>query len=185
MSGKVFIKSADTKSPVANSRGEIEKMLRRYGATGLSVSQDYAEGRITIAFVVPNTTEKDAPTIPVRLQASVRDVYDRLYGRPQLWRTVPGEDRPRWVHNPKGYLEKQMQQAERVAWRHLVLWIDAALTAAQAGLQTISEAFFAHIVIPTETGEALRMVDYLDRVQASLAPGVRALLAAPAEEERR
>jgi len=38
-----------------------------------------------------------------------------------------------------------------------VLWIDAALTSAQAGLQTMTEAFLAHAVIPSETGAPVRV----------------------------
>lgn len=183
MADKRFIKSADTKTAAVNSRSEVEKMLRRYGASGLSVSQDYEGGRVALSFVVPNTTERDAPKVPVRMEVSFRDVYDRLYGRPQRWQYPPdGKGIGRYVHDPKGYDARKLEQAERVAWRHLVLWIDAALTAAQAGLQTITEAFFAHVVIPSETGEAVRLADYLERMQGQLAPGVRALLAAPAED---
>ncbi len=51
---------------------------------------------------------------------------------------------------PKTKMEtrgSEWERAERVAWRNLVLWIDAALSATAAGLQTIEEAFFAHLLV--------------------------------------
>jgi len=180
---KPFIKSADTSTSVSNSRSEIEKMLRRYGAHSLSVGQDYQRGTVVVSFIVPNTPTKDSQAIPIRLPVSVRAVYDRLYGQPQRWLVDPETNKGRYAHNPNGYDTKKLEQAERVAWRHLVLWIDAALTSAQAGLQTMTEAFLAHAVIPSETGAPVRVMDYLEAAQGQLAPGVRGLLAAPAETE--
>jgi hypothetical protein len=69
-----------------------------------------------------------------------------------------------------------MLQAERVAWRNLVLWIDAALSAATVGVQTITEAFFAHTIVVDDGGRAERMVDYVERTGGAIGPGVRALL---------
>jgi hypothetical protein len=175
---KRFVKSADTSTPIGNSRAEIERILRRYGASGFAVSQDYAEYRVTVTFTVPNSRQKDAIAVPVRLPVSVHAVYDALYGQPITKKWVDGQ----WVavHDRKGYNAKKLEQAERVAWRHLVLWIDAALTAADAGVQTITEAFFAHAIIPTEQGPR-RMIDVIDAAQQYLGNGVQRLLAAPAE----
>lgn len=175
---KAFVKSADTSTPVANSRGEIERVLRRYNAAGFSVAQDYAEHRFTVSFVVPNSPDKDAQRVPVKLPIDVRLVYDALYGQPKRWDGVTCAS----VYDPKGYDEKKLQQAERVAWRHAVLLIDAALTAASARIQTVTEALFAHLVVPTDAGPR-RMIDLVEEQQSYLGPGVRALLAAPADVE--
>lgn len=173
-----FVKSADTSVSAEKSRIEVERVLRRYGARGFSYSQDYVSGKIAVSFVVPNSPVKDAHDVPVQLPIDTRAVYDRLYGRPMMWN---GSTRTP-VHNPKGYDVRKLEQAERVAWRHLVLWIDAALTAATAGFQTMTEAFFAHTVITDEHGRRGRLADYLDTI-GELAPGVRALLATPVEVE--
>lgn len=133
-----FLKSASTSTPVANSKAEIERILRRYGADGLSVAQNYGKGTVMVSFLVPNSPEKGAPLIPVKLPVDVRRVYDKLnHGRNAKHTTeVIMRD-----------CQRDWAQAERVAWRNLVLWIDAALSAATAGLQTITEAFFAHAVL--------------------------------------
>lgn len=165
-----FIKSHDTSVSVGNSRAEIEKVLRRYGASGISVQQTFDSlnrpEKVTVSFVVPNhvgSTQK----VPVSLPVNVKQVYEALYGT-----------RGRKITNFDAY---KMAQAERVAWRNLVLWIDAALSAAAVGLQTITEAFYAHTVIQLENGGTARLADYLEASQGSLAPGIRALLASPAE----
>ena len=170
-----FVKSADTSTQVATSKVELEKMLRRYGAAGFSVAHDYAEHRVILELVLPDTPTKGAPRVPVRLPVSVRTVYDKLYGRPRKY----DYELKKYVDDPKGYDRKKLDQAERVAWRNLVRWVDAALSAATIGLQTITEAFFAH-TIAGEHGE--RMIDLVEQAQQSLVAGVQRLLAAPAEE---
>jgi len=136
--------------------------------------QDYATGKIIVSFVVPDSPTKGSHDVPVQLPIDIRAVAVRLYGKPQrVWDRKTFD----YVTTPTA---AQLEQAERVAWRHLILWIDAALTAATAGFQTMTEAFFAHTVITLEDGRRGRLADYLEAVQGSLAPGVRALLASPA-----
>ena len=124
---------------------ELEKLLRRYGATAFSVSSDYDAGTITVAFRIPDTPGQPA-NIPVRLAANVQQVAEALYG--------PLRKGQSWSNSGR-------EQAERVAWRHLVLWVDAALCAAGAGLQSISEAFFAHVVVKAEDGTHRRVIEHL------------------------
>lgn len=147
---KRFVKSATTSTAVVNSKSEIEKMLRRYGADAFAVTHDYTGGRAQVSFVVPESGEKDAPKVPVRIPVDVQKVYHALYGMPLKW---SGSER---VHNPQGYDSKKMEQAERVAWRNLVLWIDAALSTATISLQTITETFFAHAVIGPQGQTAMQ-----------------------------
>lgn len=161
-----FIKAANSSTPVSSSRTEIEKMLRRYGATGFGVQQEfdndgYAE-KVNVQFIVPDAPGSKA-RVPVALPIEIRTVARKLYPK------------------AKSYTQAQWQRAERVAWRNLVLWIDAALSASAIGLQTITEAFFAHTVIQLEDGRTARLGEYIAATQSDLAPGVRALLAAPPE----
>lgn len=175
MSKQSFVKSGDTRTPVSNSRAEVERMLRRYGATGFQVAQDYANHRVVVTFIVPDSTVKGAPSVPVKLPVDIRRVYDALYGQPTKHNYATGKR----VLDPSGYNAKRMEQAERVAWRHLVLWLDAALSAAVAGMQTITEAFFAHAVVG---GGGERMIEVVEHAQAQLGVGVQRLLTAPSEE---
>jgi hypothetical protein len=148
-----FVKSGDTRATVASSRNELERMLRRYGCGSLAVSQDYQTGRIIVRFTVADEPGNKGPQIPVELHVEIASVYRRLFGRP-----YPAKPEDRGA---------DAARAERVAWRHLVLWVDAALAAADAGLQRISDAFFAHTLIRDERGNVGRVVDLF----SAAAPG--------------
>jgi hypothetical protein len=180
------IKSQGTKASVSNSRAEVDRLLRRYGAAGTNMNATFDDLNlpltITVSFVVPDRVGSTRK-VPVSLPIDVRRVYDALYGRPESvkWDVEKGKNVRSF--NPKGYNAKKMEQAERVAWRNLVLWIDAALSAAAIGLQTITEAFYAHTVIQLESGGTMRLSQVVEGMQGKLPPGVRALLASPAEIE--
>lgn len=148
---KKFIKSASTKTPVANSKRELEQMLTRYGCRSFAVQHNYTERLATVTFVVPDTLDAGAVDVPVQLDVRTANVAKALFGP-----------------SPNGYTTYGYEQAERVAWRQVLLWVDAALSAAAAGVQPISEAFFAQTLIrDPESGHLTRIVDQMDRV----APG--------------
>jgi hypothetical protein len=130
-----FVKSGTTSTPVASSKAAIEKMLVRYGASAFQVTQDYQAFRATVSFSLPNTTAGDCAMVPVRIPVEILKVATALYGP---------------LRKDQHYTKSAMEQSERVAWRNLVLWIDAALSAATIGLQTITEAFFAHALVNGE-----------------------------------
>lgn len=171
-----FVKSASTSVPVVRSQSELERLLRRYGCSGFGVSNDYTLGLINVSFRVPDGPGKDAPLIPVRLQIETRLVYDAMYGQPcrRKWDDEAGRYRDEF--NPNGYDAKMLMQAERVAWRQLVLWVDAACSAASAGVQKMSEAFFAHTVVKGDDGVTRRVIELVDALGGT--GGWRALLPA-------
>lgn len=140
---KRFVKSADTATSVMNSRGQLEKMLRRYGATAFAVSTDYESQKIIVGFKVPDSPGSST-YVPVRLDVNIGAVAAALYG--------PLKGSQTWK-------QSALEQAERVAWRHLVLWVDAACSASSAGMQTMAEAFFAHVLVKAEDGTQGRMYD--------------------------
>lgn len=143
-----FVKSAATSTPASVSRGHLEAMLRRYGCSGFGVHTDYATLIASVSFRVPDTGEAGAREVPIQLKVNIRRVFDSLYaGRKRTHR---------W--NEKAALE----QAERVAWRQLTLWVDAALSASATGLQPISEAFLAHTLVEGPKHKPMRLVEYLD-----------------------
>ena len=156
-----FVKAQDTGVPVSKSRADLERMLARYGAIGFGYSVNQETRQTIVEFLVPNTLEKGAPRVPIRIPVDTFRVYDALYGKPA-----------------KGYRyqEEKLGRAERVAWRNLLLWVDAALAAAALNFQTITEAFYAHTLVSDERGRTVRLADYIAETGGVLAPGVRALL---------
>jgi len=162
-----FVKAARTDTSAINSRSAIDKMLRRYGASAISMSENIERREIVVSFIIPDSGAKDAQKVPVRLPVNVYLVYNALYGRPKRWKDG------KQVTDPLAYDIRRIEQAERVAWRNLSLWIDAALSAAVIGLQSITEAFFAHAVVGAG-GE--RMIEVVEQQQAQLGAGVQRLL---------
>jgi len=159
-----FVKSHDTTTPVSSSQRDLERILRRYGATGLSLSSDWGERTARVSFRVPDrpTIKGEAPAVevPVRLEVSMKVIAEALGWRnPTQW----------------GW-----EQAERVAWRHLVLWVDAACSAAGAGMQTMSEAFLAHTLVLAPDGQVKKVSALLDDAARAdgHATGYRGLLPA-------
>ena len=153
-----FVKSARTETPVGSSRTQLEKKLRRYGCSHFGSSTDYDNGMIAVWFRVNDDLDSET-MIPIRVEIKVARVVEMLFG-----------------NDPT---QRQREQAERVAWRQLVLWVDAACSAAAAGVQKMSEAFFAHMLIEQD-GERRRLVDHFKA--ASGGNEWTALLAPPQEE---
>lgn len=152
-----FVKSGNTQVSVGRTQAELEKILRRYGASAFSISQDYDGGTATVQFRVPEAPDSDV-FVPVRLVVEIPRVVELLKegAGPRTRRSA----------------DVWYAQAERVGWRHLVLWVEAALVAVETGLQTVSEAFLAQMLIE-HNGRAIRVYD-----QFAAAGGVAGLLAA-------
>lgn len=160
MTKKQFVKSADTTTPAGTSQLRLEQLLRRYGAGGFGVSADYKLHMIRVTFRVPDTPGS-AVMVPIRLEVSIVAIARALF-----------------AHQKESQLSTwAWEQAERVAWRHLVLWVDAACSATTAGLQTMSEAFLAHALVTSPgDGKVKRVIEMLD--DAAGEGGYRALLPA-------
>ena len=154
-----FVKSADTSTSVASSQRDLERILRRYGATDFNMGSDWEKRLARVAFRVPDTPGSKV-VVPVRLEISIEAVAAALGyvgGKKNLRPTQAG-----W------------EQSERVAWRHLVLWVDAACAATNAGMQTMSEAFLAHTLVRAPDGQIKKVSVMLD--QAAGEGGYRGLL---------
>ena len=154
-----WVRSWDTDVPVSRSQTELENMLRRYGARGYTVSSNYSEGTVLIAFTIPRTWQIETnETVEVRLAVGFRETLLRL-NRMQDFRAK--RDR-------KDYRTREawaLEQAERVAWRQIILWVEAGLNMAAAGVQTVEEAFFAHSVLP---GTSARVIDVVNEHRQQL-----------------
>jgi hypothetical protein len=142
-----FVKSATTTTSVDQSQAAIIAMLRRYGASGFGFRTDGDTVRVT--FFMPRQGggephEVEIPIDIVRVRARLADAVKR-----QKKRAPAGDN------------------AERVAWRVLYLWIDAALAAVSIGAQSLDDAFLAHMVIPNRHGTLKRVADHMAPMLAS------------------
>lgn len=120
-----------TSVPADRSRGEIERTLSRYGATGFMYGWD--ENGAVVGF-----------------RAQERLVQFRL--------AMPDRDDRRFTMTPAGKRERSAAQAEaaweqatRQIWRALLLVVKAKLEAIDAGISTFEQEFLAFITLPDGT----------------------------------
>lgn len=162
--GPTWVRSWDTDVPVGRSSAELESLLRRYGAKGYTVSSDYSNGTLVIGFTVPRTWAiANAETVEIRMAIGFHETLRRLEGM-QLFQ----KKRDRMSYDKRKTWP--LEQAERVAWRQLIMLVEAGLNAAAAGIQTVDEAFFAHQVIRLGSG-VHRAIDVVREAQKALPPG--------------
>lgn len=111
------------------SKGEIERMLVRYGA-GQFIS-GWQGNKAAIGF--------EANGRKIRFELPVPDKNDKA-----LYLTPTG--RQKRMDEAKAY--KIWEQACRQRWRALALVVKAKLEAVECGITTFEEEFYAHIIMP-------------------------------------
>lgn len=111
------------------SRAEIERILRRYGATSFAYGWEVAkadigfriDGRaIRFTLPLPDPNAQEFRITPVRYTVRSPEAQEAAY-----------------------------EQAVRQRWRALALVIKAKLEAVEAGITTIDAEFLAHIALPS------------------------------------
>jgi hypothetical protein len=117
-----------TSVPEAKSRDEIERLLKRYGATGFAYGWEH--DYVMLGFRVK--------------ERSIRILLP-----------MPGPDDPAFTRTQAGYLRAEKagrelyEQERRRRWRALALVIKAKLEAVETNISTLEQEFFAHLVLPT------------------------------------
>jgi hypothetical protein len=119
--------ASDTEVPTDRSRAEIEKTLRRYGATQFAYAWD--SGRAVIGFT--------AQQRQVRFVIPLPDPQDREF-------TFTATNRLRSTTSAAEAYERAVRQR----WRVLALVVKAKLEAVESGLVTFQDEFLAHLVLP-------------------------------------
>lgn len=164
-----FVKSATTTVSASASQAEIIAVLARYGASGFGFRR---RGDVVEAtFHLPRPGADDQS---VRIPVSVTTVSEKLLA---FHRTPAGQRMKRRAPDT--------EQAERTAWRALLIWIEASLLAVKLGAQSMEEAFFAHLVVTTDDGQEGRLVDYvatLGKAAGGTLPSARRLLLKSGED---
>ncbi|HCB04269.1 MAG TPA: hypothetical protein DEQ43_08495 [Nocardioides bacterium] len=124
------------------SRNEIERTLRKFGATEFAYG--WQQGHAAVGFVISGRQ--------VRFVLHMPDPNDREFTHTPTRRTPrsPGE------------AEKAYEQVVRQRWRALAAVIKAKLVAVQEGIVTIEEEFLAHFVLPSGATMAQEMIPRLD-----------------------
>lgn len=142
----IYIKAYSTKTTADKSQADIIAILRRYGASGFGFRTVGAAVEVT--FHMLNEAKQERTVV---IPLNVDTVHAKLKAMKKA--------------HVRSNVSVTRGQAERVAWRVLLDWIDAALLAVSVGAQTIEEAFFAHSVIVTSDGQTGRLVDYVHTLE--------------------
>ncbi len=119
--------AAGTEVSSERSRAEIERTLRRYGATNFVYGWDRAHALLGFT----------AEGRQVRFMLRMPDPRDE-----EFTRTPTGKTRSATA------AAQAYEQAVRQRWRALSLVVKAKLEAVQIGLVTFQDEFLAHIVLP-------------------------------------
>ena len=114
------------------SRGEIEQVLRRYGADQFFYG--WEDGRGVIGFRVNQLQVR--LVLPLPLLEEFRFYQQKTaHGTRQRERNSEAQQRA-------------YEQAERQCWRALLLVIKAKLEAVESGITTLEHEFLANMVLP-------------------------------------
>lgn len=138
------------------SRAEIERILRRYGATAFAYG--WTDTDATVMFEMANRRVRFRLPLPNRL--------DRIFTH------TPGKG----MRRSDEAAEREWEQAQRQRWRALALVIKAKLEAVDAGITTVEQEFLAHIVLPDsstvgEWAAPQLAAAYASSLMPSLMPG--------------
>ena len=129
-----------TEIPVQKTAGDILSLLVRAGAT--QVSLDYQDGKIVgMRFTYP----VDGFPVAFRLPVRTEPVFKIINGRrtPDTWKQF----------NRDAMAAKDREQAERVAWRQLLRWIEAQIAMVETGMVKTDEVFLPYVA--TASGQTL------------------------------
>lgn len=122
--------ASTTDVPANKSRDEIERTLRRFGATDFAYRMS-AAGEVTILFEVQELRVRMGMQLPNRGQF-------RLDRRGNV--------------RPDTAIERDWEQASRQRWRTLANAIKAKLAMVDDGISSVEEEFLSNIVVPA-TGQ--------------------------------
>lgn len=126
-----------TKVPIAQSRGEIDTLLRKWGCDGIQWTDEFTHNRVTLRFS-----------------------WDHE-GQPYMARfaiTIPPIDPDDAINHTTGMVsESKQEKAEakrgKVEHRILLLWLKAALNAVEAGIISAETLFLPFI--EDQTGQTV------------------------------
>lgn len=114
----------DTSVPVAKSRGEIDELLRGWGAEGVQWTDEWSAGRVTVRFVWPSGEQKYSARFSLQIptEKEIRTSNAVMIG--PSWNRQVSEPRVRDALSARGRREHRV----------LLLWLKAAFNAVDAGL---------------------------------------------------
>lgn len=122
---------------VMKTKQELEALVTKAGATHFGALN--TDAGTTVAFIFKERR------ILFDLKLPSVETFSKKKNRSGWMETCTKEDQL-----------KRWEQACRTGWRALFLAIKAKLVTIDSGIETVDEAFLAHIVVPTDDGRTTR-----------------------------
>lgn len=133
--------ASKTSVPVAKSKAEIERVVRKAGAVNFALGI-FEDRTASIAFEMKGRRIRFDMKMPSR-----NDVMTKRLESDRV-------------------LENRVEQVTRAKWRALMLVIKAKLESIEQGIETVEEAFLAQIVLPNGSTFGAWAVPKLDDAYA-------------------
>jgi len=121
----------DTEVPISRSRGQIDDLLREWGAAGVAWADSWEQGLVTLQFtwLHPKTTKRYVAKVQLRLRTD--EQLRQLARHRQTGRIAEGK------------LEKLKAGRGRQEHRALLLWLKGAFNAVALGIITPEQIFLS------------------------------------------
>lgn len=121
--------AANTDVPVERSKLELERILRKAGASQYGTASDDVACRAIVYFRLSDRS--------IRMQVPLPKRSDFVKDPRRTWKTLPAAEQ-----------ERRWEQACRTRWRGLVLICKAKLQLIAIGLSDVTREFLADITLP-------------------------------------
>lgn len=141
MSAGVYAR--ETTVPAEKSRGEIERILSRYGATAFGYG--WNERGAVVTFAAHGRRVQFTLTMPARDDPQFTTYRRGQFSAPT--KRTPAEAERRW------------EQATRQRWRALALVVKAKLEAVAVGIATFEEEFLPYTLVPGPDGRPVTVAE--------------------------
>lgn len=130
-----------TSVSIEKSRGEIEKTLKRFGATQFAYA--WKDQMAVVSFEARDLRLR----FTMKLPSQKEERFTKTSAR--------GSDR-----SPEA-AEKLWENEARQSWRALALLVKAKLAAVDAGITSFEEEFLSHVVVPQPGGRSATAGEWL------------------------
>jgi hypothetical protein len=127
-----MVYAATTTVPVERTRGEIEQLLKAWGADAFAFGWDSTINATAVSFRIKGVYYKFRVPLPDINDARYR--YDRSHRR--------GTDQQ---------VRNRLAQAERSAWRATLFVIKAKKESVESGIESFEQAFLPQVMLPDGT----------------------------------
>jgi len=151
MSASIF--AAHTSVAVDKTKGELERLLVKHGATQYGTAHDDANGEAIVFFALDGRQ--------IRLQVPIPKLDTWPDPKAPSWRTKlkTPQSWDRWAEATRAaWVREQWEQACRQRWRCMLLIVKAKLELIGMKLSSVDREFLADITLPDgrSVGEWLR-----------------------------